>query len=120
MALRGRKPGQKDTKPRAGYNISVDNLENGNANVARNNQSLFKSSREAKDRAAQFVKDNIEKFAKDYASIEDPKERCDIFIKMMGYVVPKMSSTDINASLEVESVGDELAKLARTVPTVSE
>lgn len=120
MGLPGRRLGQKDTKPRAEYKKSVDILENGNAQGARNNQSMFKSSREAKEKAAQFIKDNIEKFTRDYAEIEDPKERCDIFIKMMGYVVPKMSSTDINASLEVESVGDELAKLARTVPTATD
>ena len=81
---------------------------------------MFRSSREAKEKAANFIKDNIEKFTRDYESIDDPKDRCEIYIKMMGFVVPKMSSTDINASLEVESVGDELAKLARTTPTVSE
>lgn len=112
-----RKLGSKDTKPRQ---ISVDNLENGNAAVARNNQSTYKASRETKERAAKFIAENIEKFAKDYQAIEDPKERCDIFIKMIGYVIPKMTSNDVNANVEIESIGDELARLARTVPTTTE
>lgn len=113
MGLAGRKLGQKDTKPRE---YKVDILENGNANAARNGQSRFKYSQETKEKAAQFIKENIEKFAKDYQQIEDPKERCDIFLKMMSYVIPKMSSSDINATVESESIGDELAKLARTTP----
>lgn len=113
MGLAGRKLGQKDTKPRE---YKVDILENGNANAARNGQSRFKYSQETKEKAAQFIKENIEKFAKDYQEIEDPKERCDIFLKMMSYVIPKMSSSDINATVESESIGDELAKLARTTP----
>lgn len=112
--------GKKDSKPRAEYKKSVDILENGNANAARNGQSRYRASQETKEKAALFIKENIEKFSKDYQLIEDPKERCDIFLKMMSYVIPKMSSSDISATLEVESVGDELAKLARTVPTVTE
>lgn len=120
MGRTGRKPGQKDTKPREGYNFSVDILENGNANGVNNNAKTHRASREAKEKAADFVKEKIKKFAEDYELIEDPKERCEIFIKMMAFVVPKMTSTDINANIESESIGDELARLARTTPTVSE
>ena len=52
-------------------------------------------------------------FELDLSMVKDPKERCDIVLKLMGFVLPKVSAIDVNGNLELDSVSDELSKLAQ-------
>lgn len=54
-------------------------------------------------------------FELDLGMIKDPKDRCDIVLKLMGFVLPKVSAIDVNGNLELDSVSDELSKLTRQV-----
>ena len=52
-------------------------------------------------------------FKLDLSMVKDPKERCDIVLKLMGFVLPKVSAIDVNGNLELDSVSDELNKLTQ-------
>lgn len=52
-------------------------------------------------------------FELDLGMVKDPKDRCDIVLKLMGFVLPKVSAVDLNGNLELDSVSDELNKLTQ-------
>lgn len=52
-------------------------------------------------------------FEIDLGMIKDPKDRCDIMLKLMSFVLPKVSAIDVNGNLELDSVSDELSKLTQ-------
>ena len=52
-------------------------------------------------------------FEYDMNLIKDPKERCDIMLKLMQFVLPKVSALDVNGAIEVDTVSDEISRLAQ-------
>ena len=52
-------------------------------------------------------------FELDLGAIKDPKDRCDVVLKLMQFVLPKVSAVDVTGALEVDSVSDEISRLAQ-------
>lgn len=66
-----------------------------------------------KEKVADFVNLSMDEFRKAFANLDD-KDKCDIMVKMMQYVIPRVSEQTLNANVKTDSVQDELAKLAGT------
>ena len=79
-------------------------------------RSNSKNVQRLKDKLAEFLcsDEEIQALIDDLHEIKDPKERCAMRKDLYQYVIPKVTAVDMNANLEVESVGDELAKLTHT------
>lgn len=72
-----------------------------------------------KDKVADFVNMSMDEFKAAFANLDD-KDKCDIMVKMMQYVIPRVSEQTLNANVKTDSVQDELAKLAGTSITDTE
>lgn len=79
----------------------------------KRNRSEAKNIREVKDIVANIIAGNLNDFEADMKAIKDPKERCDIMLKLMNFVLPKVSTVDVNGTMEFDPVTDEVAKLAQ-------
>ena len=112
----GRPKGQKNKKPQE---LTPEQAEFGVVHKVRG-QSNSKHIQKLKDRLADWLcsDEEINALISDLHEIKDPKERCAMRRDLFQYVIPKVTAVDMNANLEVESVGDELSKL--THATVQE
>lgn len=108
----GRPKGQKNKKPQE---MTPEQAEFGVVHKKRG-QSNSKNVQRLKDRLAEFLcsDEEIQALIQDLHDIKDPRERCAMRKDLYQYVIPKVTAVDMNANLEVESVGDELSKLAHT------
>ena len=108
----GRPKGSKNTKPQE---MTPEQAEFGVVHKKRG-QANSKNVQKLKDRLAEFLSsdEEIQALIDDLHAIEDPKDRCTMRKDLYQYVIPKVTAVDMNANLEVESVGDELAKLTHT------
>lgn len=79
-------------------------------------QSNSKNVQRLKDRLSEMLcsDEEIQALFDDLHAIPDPKDRCAMRRDLYQYVIPKVTAVDMNASMEVESIGDELAKLTHT------
>lgn len=66
-----------------------------------------------KDKVADFVNMSMDEFKQAFANLDD-KDKCDIMVKMMQYVIPRVSEQTLNANVKTDTVQDEIAKLAGT------
>lgn len=71
-----------------------------------------KSTDEVKKLVADIVAGRMGAFEIDLGLIKDPKDRCDVMLKLMQFVLPKVSAVDVNGALELDSVSEELSRLA--------
>ena len=63
-----------------------------------------------KELIAKVIGGHMFDFEYDMNQIPDPKDRCDIMLKLMQFVLPKVSAMDVTGAIEVDSVSDELAR----------
>lgn len=75
-----------------------------------------KSAQKLKERLAEMLcsDEAIEEMFEDLKAIKDPKERCAMRRDLYQYILPKVTAVDMNASIETDTVSDELAMLTRT------
>ena len=66
-----------------------------------------------KEKVADFINLSMDEFRQSFANLDD-KDKCDVIVKMMQYVIPRVSEQTLNANVKTDSVQDELAKLAGT------
>lgn len=59
-----------------------------------------------------FAVDNFNEFMRDWRSLENKKEKCDIYIKCCNYVLPKLCSMELDAQVQEMSYQEELDKLS--------
>lgn len=106
----GRPKGKKCDKP---YKLSDETNEFGFTNGRKKGESASKCIQRLKDALANKLccEEEIEALFQDLHDIKDPKDRCAMRRDLYQYVIPKVTAVDMNANLEVESVGDELSKL---------
>lgn len=84
----------------------------GNPN-GRPKGSINKSTQIIRMAYAELLEKNLKKMQKDLDSIEKPEMRLKILIEMSKYVVPALSSVNIDASEEAKSTfEDKFRKLA--------
>ena len=55
---------------------------------------------------------NVEAFESWLAEIDDPKARCDIFLRMLEYHVPKLVRSEVSGSLEIAPSEEAFLRLA--------
>lgn len=67
-----------------------------------------------KSAVSAFIDDNMDVFKESFEQLE-AKEKCDVFLKMMGFVIPKMASNEIAATVENVDANSELKQLAESV-----
>lgn len=81
--------------------------------LSSKNRIVGKNASDVKAAVAEIVAGHMVDFEIDMSLIKDPKERCDIMLKLMQFVLPKVSAVDVNGAIEVDSVRDELAQLSQ-------
>ena len=72
-----------------------------------------KVTKELRERAKEFTDGHFDEFVSAWKMIEDPKEKCDIYLKITKFVLPTLSSVEMNANVEYEELSDEIAELAK-------
>lgn len=60
-----------------------------------------------------FADDKFDDFLKTWSKIEDPKDKCDIYVKCCNFVLPKLSSVQVDANVKDMSYQDELDELSK-------
>lgn len=60
-----------------------------------------------------FSETTFNEFVKAFHEIEDPKDKCRIWIDVQAYVTPKLAAVDIKPSENIRSLADELEELSR-------
>ncbi len=58
-----------------------------------------------------FLKDNFEEFATRFAAIENPVEYCRIYIQLLGFVIPRISSITLQEEKHQETLQEELDRI---------
>lgn len=62
----------------------------------------------------EFVVGNFAGFTQAWLSIEDPKDRADIYIKTAKFVIPALQSVDVSGSLKTDkSIEQQLLELSK-------
>ena len=59
-----------------------------------------------------FLEDNFEEFERRMAAIENPADYCRIFVQLLNFVMPKISSVTIQDEVPGETLAEELDRLA--------
>lgn len=59
-----------------------------------------------------FLEDNFEEFERRMAAIENPADYCRIFISILGFVIPKLSSVTVKDDIPQKTLKDELDEIA--------
>lgn len=57
-----------------------------------------------------FIDEHFEEFMTEWGTLE-PRDKCEVYIKMCKFVLPTLSSVDMNAKVEDKSFSDELRAL---------
>jgi collagenase-like PrtC family protease len=84
-------------------------FEKGHAKIpgaGRKPGQIAKTTRDVREAIARFAEGNIDEFTSWLGEIDDPARRCEIFLRMLEYHVPKLSRQ------EVKNVGPVLADLS--------
>lgn len=71
-----------------------------------------KVTAERKARIAQFVEGHWEEFVMNYEQLDDPKEKCKIFMDILPYYAPKLSAVEYKDKTPAKSFKDELDELS--------
>ena len=71
-----------------------------------------KVNKETRALIANFVEENWEQFKEDFRSIADPEKKCSIFMQMMSYYAPKLSSVEYKDKTPAKTFQDELDELS--------
>lgn len=59
-----------------------------------------------------FVTENFDQFKAEWKEMDDPRDKCEIYVKMCNFVLPKLSSVEMDAKVEDTSYQDELDALS--------
>ena len=76
-----------------------------------------KDPEDVKKLVAEIVAGRMDAFETDLGMIKSPKDRCEVMLKLMQFVLPKVSAVDVTGALEMDSVSDEVARLAQQTKT---
>lgn len=60
---------------------------------------------------ANFCSETFEEFVSSFHHIEDPKDKCKIWLDAQSFVTPKLSSIDLKESEKKKTLQDELDEL---------
>lgn len=71
-----------------------------------------KVTAERKARIAQFIEGHWDDFIENYNQLNDPKDKCKIFMDMLPYYAPKLSSVEYKDKTLAKSFADEIAELS--------
>lgn len=71
-----------------------------------------KVNKETRALIANFVEENWEQFKEDFRNIADPEKKCSIFMQMMSYYAPKLSSVEYKDKTPAKTFKDELDELS--------
>lgn len=71
-----------------------------------------KATKSMRELMAKFCKENYDDFQQAYARILNPKERCEIYLKVQQFVTPRLNAVDVNTSDTDNSFKSELEKMA--------
>lgn len=66
----------------------------------------------SKELIKDFAVEKWPEFKKAWSKIESNKDKADIYLKMLQYILPKMSSVDVSGKIEKPSWEDELKELS--------
>lgn len=59
-----------------------------------------------------FCEDHYEDFVESYESLEDPKERCEVYLKAQSFVTPKLNAVDLDVKDTDNSFKSELERMS--------
>ncbi len=63
----------------------------------------------------EFAEDNFGEFIKSWKEIKSPKYKCDVYVALCKFVLPTLSSVDMNAQIEQKTFSDELEELSKEI-----
>ena len=111
----GRPKGSKDKVKRV-RRKTAEELEFGIMSGKQRGTSQSKNVQRLKDRLAEFLgsEEEIQMMIDDLHAIDNPKDRTAARKDLYQYIIPKVTATDINATMEVESISDDLSRLTHT------
>lgn len=62
---------------------------------------------------ARFTEENFEEvFLKQLEAITNPRDRCEVFLKLMRFCLPTLSSVEMEAKVEEVDFADELRRMS--------
>ncbi len=57
--------------------------------------------------------EGFEQFKASFREIDDPYKKCDIYIKVMSFVTPKLAAVDLKADVHRKTFEDELEEMSK-------
>lgn len=70
-----------------------------------------KATAEIRENIRRFVEENYETFSEDWKEIQDKEKKCKIFIDLMKFVVPALSSIELNDKEEKDTASKRLREM---------
>jgi len=74
--------------------------------------TLNKVTVERRARIAEFIESNWDDFMKSYSELDDPKEKCSIFMAMMPYYAPRLAAVEYKDNSPAKTFKDELDEIS--------
>lgn len=75
-----------------------------------------KSTKEMRDTISKFVEENFDEFTKSWKTIKPPDKQCAVYIDLLKYAIPALSSIGIGMDEETkEKMSDYLSNLRDSV-----
>lgn len=71
-----------------------------------------KVTKEKREMLAMFIEENFEDFKQSYKDIVDKEKKCRIFLELLPFVMPKLSSVEMKDSVLPKTFKDELDELS--------